>query len=149
MTQGMLLPADGYWRKVPRTDPRARALADRHYSRQTVGARDFMASGRVLVMLTHCTNAVWVLLEYAKRERRWRHWDGESTKALTRIAELKAEEKKIKARTKSASRKDSNQAVRDEQARTEKMRFDLIQDARDLAALAARIEQRCRRKGTP
>lgn len=50
MTQGLLLPTDGYWRKVKRTDPRARALADRHYSRQTVGAAGFMASGRVLVL---------------------------------------------------------------------------------------------------
>ena len=74
MPQGMLLPADGYWRKVRRTDPRARALADRHYSRQTVGARDFMASGRVLVLLTHCTHAVWGVIENLDPvgNRRWR-----------------------------------------------------------------------------
>ncbi len=54
---------DGAWHRVQRQDPRARALADRHYSRQTPGAADFMASGRVLVLLTDCGRAVWGAIE--------------------------------------------------------------------------------------
>lgn len=58
-----LFPADGRWHVVSRCDVRARALADRHYSRQSVGARDFMASGRTLVMLTDDERAVWGVIE--------------------------------------------------------------------------------------
>jgi hypothetical protein len=47
VTQGHLFAVDGFWQRVRRTDPRARRLADRHYSRQTPGAAEFMASGRV------------------------------------------------------------------------------------------------------
>jgi hypothetical protein len=54
---------EGRWHKVKRTDPRARVLADRHYSRQTVGARDFMANGKTLVLLTDCARAVWGVIE--------------------------------------------------------------------------------------
>jgi hypothetical protein len=54
-----LFPFDGHWSQVTRCDVRARALADRHYSRQTVGAAEFMASGQTLVMLTHDASAVW------------------------------------------------------------------------------------------
>lgn len=65
---------DGRWHKVKRTDPRARALADRHYSRQTVGARDFMASGKTFVLLTDCARAVWGVIENLDPvgNRRWR-----------------------------------------------------------------------------
>lgn len=49
----------GRWWKVDRDDPRARALADRHYSRQTVGAHDFMPPGKTLVLLTDDERAVW------------------------------------------------------------------------------------------
>ena len=55
--------SDGAWHVVSRCDPRARALADRHYSRQTVGAREFMANGRPLVMLTIDGAAVWGAIE--------------------------------------------------------------------------------------
>ena len=58
------------WRQVKRDDPRARALADRHYSRQTVGAKDFMASGRTFVLLAEfcsrlpeATRAVWGVID--------------------------------------------------------------------------------------
>lgn len=39
------------WRQVKRCDVRARELADRHYSRQTPGAAEFMSSGITFVML--------------------------------------------------------------------------------------------------
>lgn len=52
-----------YWRIVKKTDTRARLLADRHYSRQTPGAVEFMPAGHNLVLL-HLTpagasDAVW------------------------------------------------------------------------------------------
>jgi len=74
VTQVLLLPADGYWSKVRRTDRRAVALADRHYSRQTVGAPEFMASGRTFVMLTADALAVWGAIENLDPagNRRWR-----------------------------------------------------------------------------
>lgn len=94
-------------------------------------------------------DAFGVLLEYAHGERRWQQWQQEQRAAAARVAQLKEEEKKIKARTKAASRKDATEAVRAEQARTEKMRFDTIQAARDMAALARRIEQLNTRKAAP
>ncbi len=64
----------GLWRRVKRCDVRARELADRHYSRQTVGARDFMANGRTLVLLTGDARAVWGVIENLdpKGGHRWR-----------------------------------------------------------------------------
>lgn len=50
---------DRRWWKVRRVHPAARALADRHYSRQTVGAVEFMSSGQTLVLLTEDQRAVW------------------------------------------------------------------------------------------
>lgn len=58
-----LFDMGGRWHQVRRDDPRARALADRHYSRQTVGAKDFMASGITLVLLTDDDRAVWGCIE--------------------------------------------------------------------------------------
>lgn len=55
--------ADPLWHVVARDDRRARALADQHYSRQTPGAKDFMASGRTLVLLSHDGLAVWGAIE--------------------------------------------------------------------------------------
>lgn len=54
---------DGLWVQVERCHPQARALADRHYSRQTPGAREFMSSGKTLVLLTRCARAVWGCIE--------------------------------------------------------------------------------------
>ena len=64
----------GHWHQVARCDTRARRLADRHYSRQTVGAQEFMASGRTLVMLTDDALAVWGAIENLDPvgNRRWR-----------------------------------------------------------------------------
>ena len=68
-----LFPGWGPWRRVKRTDPAARRLADRHYSRQTPGARDFMPPGRVFVLLTEDVRAVWGVVEnWFRGERRWR-----------------------------------------------------------------------------
>jgi hypothetical protein len=47
------------WQVVRRNDPRAATLADRHYSRKTVGHMYFTPPGRCLVLLTTQKNAVW------------------------------------------------------------------------------------------
>jgi hypothetical protein len=61
---GRLFDLGGYWHRVPRTDPRARALADRHYSRQTQGAQEFTPPGKVLVLITDDGLAVWAAVEH-------------------------------------------------------------------------------------
>lgn len=63
MSQAALFDMGGAWRAVRRCDVRARLLADRHYSRQTPGATEFMSSGRTLVLLTDCGRAVWGAIE--------------------------------------------------------------------------------------
>lgn len=60
------------WEMSWRTDPRARALADRHYSRQTPGAEGFVPPGRCLVLVGLNRKAYWVtswpFAEYVKHE---------------------------------------------------------------------------------
>ncbi len=46
------------WEVSWRADPAGRALADRHYNRQKVGAAQFVPPGRCLVLT--CPGAVWV-----------------------------------------------------------------------------------------
>ena len=53
----------GAWEKVTRCDLQARELADGHYSRQTIGARDFTPPGRTLVLRTPEGGAVWAVVE--------------------------------------------------------------------------------------
>jgi hypothetical protein len=51
-----------YWMRVHHCDVRARLMADRHYSRQTPGAREFVGNGHKIVLLQlleGCPVAVW------------------------------------------------------------------------------------------
>lgn len=48
-----------YWMRVTKFDPRARALADRHYSRRKIGSPQFMPPGQTIVLLTCDGHAVW------------------------------------------------------------------------------------------
>lgn len=48
------------WFVSHRFDPRAAAIADRHYSRQTVGSPQFVRPGHCVVLLTSFGNALWV-----------------------------------------------------------------------------------------
>ena len=50
---------DPAWRLSWRNDPTARAIADRHYNRQAVGAPGFVPPGRCLVLLSD-SPALWV-----------------------------------------------------------------------------------------
>jgi hypothetical protein len=59
------------WRLSHRADPEARVLADRHYSRQSVGAAQFVPPGRCLVLVADGAYWVtsWPFAEYVKH--RW------------------------------------------------------------------------------
>lgn len=48
------------WSLSSRADPPARRIADRHYNRQKIGARQFVPPGRCLVLLGHTKRALWV-----------------------------------------------------------------------------------------
>ncbi|MEK3718931.1 hypothetical protein [Paenibacillus sp. FSL R7-0333] len=61
MNQIMLnLPQYGPWLVVPKGDDSCRRLADRHYSRQTIGSPQFTRPGHNLVLRTALGDAVWV-----------------------------------------------------------------------------------------
>jgi hypothetical protein len=49
-----------HWQRVKKSDISCRLLADRHYSRQTVGDKQFCRPGRNIVMRTAMGDAVWV-----------------------------------------------------------------------------------------
>jgi hypothetical protein len=70
---GLLFRDSRLWHQVKRCDVRARELADRHYSRQTPGAAEFMANGRTLVLLTLDARAVWGVIEN-NDPHGGRHW---------------------------------------------------------------------------
>lgn len=48
------------WRLSWKADPVARALADRHYSRQKIGAAQFVPPGRSVVLVSECSRAFWI-----------------------------------------------------------------------------------------
>jgi hypothetical protein len=48
------------WALSHRFDPRACAVADRHYNRQKPGTPQFVPPGRCLVLLTEDADALWV-----------------------------------------------------------------------------------------
>lgn len=47
------------WQRVGKCDPRAAALADRHYSRRKVGAPQFMPPGQTVILLSCDETAVF------------------------------------------------------------------------------------------
>lgn len=60
------------WVLSHRADPDTRVLADRHYNRQHVGAKQFVPPGRCIVLLSECKRAFWVsswpFAQYVKHE---------------------------------------------------------------------------------
>lgn len=48
------------WRIVRASDPHARAIADRHYNRKTIGAPTVGPPGTRLVLVSSCSRALWV-----------------------------------------------------------------------------------------
>lgn len=72
-----IVPVLGREREQPwalswRADPRARAVADRHYNRQSVGSAQFVPPGRCVVLTTPDAGALWVtswpFAEYAQHD---------------------------------------------------------------------------------
>jgi hypothetical protein len=63
------------WLASWRADPRGAALADRHYTRQKVGSRQFVPPGMCRVLITPCARAVWVT-SWPKREFVKHQWAG-------------------------------------------------------------------------
>jgi hypothetical protein len=47
------------WVRVKKFDPRAAALADRHYSRRKVGSPQFMPPGQTIILMTDSCDAVF------------------------------------------------------------------------------------------
>lgn len=81
------------------------------------------------------------LLEYAKEERRWQESRKHERETRARIAALEEEERKIKARTKAASRKDANAAVHAAlEAHRERLR-SAVYKAREVARLGEQLER--------
>lgn len=58
-----------------RCDPECSALADKHYSRQTVGAREFIGNGKTLVLRDDAGDVVFAWL-FCKPGMRRDHEDG-------------------------------------------------------------------------
>jgi hypothetical protein len=48
-----------HWQRVTKFDPRAAALADRHYSRRKIGSPQFMPPGQTIILLTADARAVF------------------------------------------------------------------------------------------
>lgn len=94
-------------------------------------------------------DAYQVLLDYAHGERLWRHWDQERLQLMSKLDELKAEERKTKSRLKNASRKDAEVAVAEERARGERERIQMSEAVRDMAQLCRRLERLTQRRRTP
>lgn len=58
------------WQRVTKFDQRARELADRHYSRQTPGDRQFMPPGKTFVLWR--PGAVWGVVYHRDPRGAWR-----------------------------------------------------------------------------
>lgn len=54
------MPEAPIWRRSWRADPAARAIADRHYNRQSPGHPQFVPPGRCVVLLSDDEQAAWV-----------------------------------------------------------------------------------------
>jgi len=61
-----------FWYKTSKGDQKAREIADRHYSRKTIGAKQFVQPGRSLVLTTENYDALWVSMwpypEYVRHQ---------------------------------------------------------------------------------
>lgn len=63
------------WNRSWRADPRGRVLADRHYTRQKHGAKQFVPPGSCVVLLTPCGRGLWIT-SAPKREYVKHAWAG-------------------------------------------------------------------------
>jgi hypothetical protein len=77
------MTAPSTWGRSWRADPRGAALADRHYTRQRIGSKQFVPPGRCVVLVTGCARAVWVT-SWPKREYVKHQWAGAWINSLFR-----------------------------------------------------------------
>ena len=84
-------------------------------------------------------DAFSVLLEYANEGSRWEHARKRRRELSASVEALLKEEKLIKARLKSASRKDAKKAVADERAKLKEQQRRTAANAREIVLLAQRI----------
>ena len=82
-----------------------------------------------------------VLLQYASKERHFHDWERAQREEQKKIAELKEEEKRVKARTRGASRKDAAAAVAEERGREQLRKRAIAELARDVKKAMERIER--------
>jgi hypothetical protein len=59
-----------HWKETGRSDPRARALADRHYSRKTPGSPQFLPPATALVLLNEDATALLACVRAKDNYRR-------------------------------------------------------------------------------
>jgi hypothetical protein len=88
-----------------------------------------------------------VLMQYARRERTWRHWDAETRQARLDLQALKSEERAVKSRTANALRKDADHAVAEERRKSEKNRRAIASAAKEMIALGWKIMRLTRSDG--
>lgn len=60
-----------YWQKTIKFDPRCASLADRHYSRRTVGSPQFMPPGETVVLYFEDTSGGGGLWVVAATPKEW------------------------------------------------------------------------------
>jgi len=58
--QDVLIPTDSQWYEVSKGNQTARMIADRHYSRQSVGDKQFVGPGHTMVLLSYDNKALFV-----------------------------------------------------------------------------------------
>lgn len=117
-----------------------RALRCHHHSYKLDARRRVVCCGGCGAAL----DAFEVLLEYARKERTWRHWEGECIRKRAELGVLQQDERRAKARLKHASRKDAAAAVAEERTRSERERMQIIEAARDIIERARRVERLAR-----
>lgn len=88
-----------------------------------------------------------VLLSYAQRERNWRHWDSEARRARAELAELRAEERRAKARLAGTLRKDAEHAIAEERRKTVAHRRAIAGVAKQVVKLGWQIMKLARVDG--
>ena len=86
-------------------------------------------------------DAFEVLLEYANKERHWRQSEAEERKVTKRISELEEQERRIKARTRSARRKDADHAVEEERVRVAGRLSSAAHKVREIERLAGELKK--------
>lgn len=85
-----------------------------------------------------------LLLQYANRERSWRHYETEEQETRARNATLLDEEKRIKARIRSAKRRDVEEALELQRKQLRERERRIEMNAREIAELAGRIARAVR-----